>query len=350
MADVKTRVRTKSSAKINAKSENNGFSFAILDPEPISDKRQVWSYFNFGFNGRYYEPPIPTKIIADLVNIAPHHKSPLLQKRDMVVDRFIPHPLFSRSQFAAAVYNKLIFGNYFIEKLPNRLGGVMGLKTSPSNQTRVGKNGDFYFIGEDFKEHKFETGGVFHGKDYAVDQEIYGEPEYWSALQTMLLHENGIIFRRRYFVNGSFAGYILALGDPKLTEEQTKQLEETIKGTRGKGNFKNILLTMPGGKADDVKMIPIAEVGAKDIFPEIMSLTAKNMLVAHRMPPQLVGVVPETAGGFGDVRTAHDAFQATVISPLCKDFLEINDWLGIEVVRFNDFERLAPMSGGANQK
>lgn len=58
------------------------------------------------------------------------------------------------------------------------------------------------------------------------------------------------------------------------------------------------------------------------------------MLAAHRVPPQLLGIVPANAGGFGDVTKATDAFFELEIEPLQSVFLELNDAVGAEVVRF----------------
>ena len=52
-----------------------------------------------------------------------------------------------------------------------------------------------------------------------------------------------------------------------------------------------------------------------------------------------MGVVPANAGGFGDVEKADEVFYRNEIQPLQQRFLAINDWLGIEVVRFKEREK-----------
>jgi capsid portal protein len=39
-----------------------------------------------------------------------------------------------------------------------------------------------------------------------------------------------------------------------------------LQNSKGPGNFRNLLLYTPGGKADSVKLIPVAEIAAKDDF------------------------------------------------------------------------------------
>ena len=44
-------------------------------------------------------------------------------------------------------------------------------------------------------------------------------------------------------------------------------------------------------------MIPLAEVAAKDEFFSIKSVTRDDVLATHRVPPQLLGVMPGNVGG-----------------------------------------------------
>ena len=61
------------------------------------------------------------------------------------------------------------------------------------------------------------------------------------------------------------------------------------------------------------------------------------MLAAHRVPPQLLGVVPSNTGGFGAADTAAEVFGRNEVEPLQARFLELNDWLGEEVVKFRAY-------------
>ena len=48
-------------------------------------------------------------------------------------------------------------------------------------------------------EHAFEPDTVFQLREADVDQEIYGMPEWLSALQSALLDESATLFRRKYY-------------------------------------------------------------------------------------------------------------------------------------------------------
>jgi capsid portal protein len=94
--------------------------------------------------------------------------------------------------------------------------------------------------------------------------------------------------------------------------------------------------------------MPIADVAAKDEFTGVKNTSRDDVLAAHRVPPQLLGVVPQTAGGFGDVQKAAAIFFKNEIEPLQGRFQELNDWLGVEAVRFGPYDVTLglPASGG----
>ncbi len=90
----------------------------------------------------------------------------------------------------------------------------------------------------------------------------------------------------------------------------------------------------PNGKKDGTQLIPVSEVHARDEFFNIKNITRDGLLAAHRVPPQLLGIVPSNAGEFGDVEKARNAFFELEIHPLQARLLYLNDTVGEEVFRF----------------
>ncbi len=66
-------------------------------------------------------------------------------------------------------------------------------------------------------------------------------------------------------------------------------------------------------------------------------MSAADLLDAHRVPFQLMGGKPENIGSMGDVEKVAKVFVRNELSPLQECFKEVNDWLGIEVIRFKDY-------------
>lgn len=58
------------------------------------------------------------------------------------------------------------------------------------------------------------------------------------------------------------------------------------------------------------------------------------MLGAHRVPPQIMGIMPNNVGGFGDVEKASRVYVHNELLPLQKRFEELIGWAGEEVIRF----------------
>lgn len=255
--------------------------------------------------------------------------------------------MLSVEDFEQFVLDFLVQGNAYLERQDNMLGRPMALLHSLAQNTRRGlKDGQYFFIDNLWREHEFAPGSVFHMREYDPSQEIYGLPEYLSAMQSMLLNEAATLFRRRYYTNGAHAGFIMYINEAGLSDEDTDSISEAVEKAKGVGNFKNLFVHIPNGKKDGIQIMPISEVAAKDEFIGVKNTTRDDVLAGWRVPPQLMGVVPANAGGFGDVEKASNIFFENEIEPLMRRLKAINRWLGEEVVRFEPRPQ-AQVEGGA---
>lgn len=107
-----------------------------------------------------------------------------------------------------------------------------------------------------------------------------------------------------------------------------------MKSAKGPGNFRNLFMYSPNGKKDRIQIIPLSGVAAKDEFLNIKNVSQDDMMAAHCIPPQMMGIMPSNVGGFGDVEKAANVFVRNELLPLQKRMNEVNDWLGQEVLRF----------------
>lgn len=309
-------------------------AFTFGDPEPVLSRATMLDMLECWHNHRWYEPPLSLDGLARAFRASPHHSSAIMLKRNLLAASLDPTPWLSRKTFAGMVQDYLVMGNAYAQEIHNRLGGVLRLDHCLAKYTRRGvEPGRFWWVPGQRTESEFQPGTVHQLLAPDINQEIYGLPEYLSALQSALLNENATLFRRRYFENGSHAGYILyATGD--FANGDVDAMRDALKRAKGPGNFRNMFVHSPNGKDGGIKIIPIAEVGAKDEFLGIKNTTRDDVLAAHRVPPQLLGIIPANAGGFGDPAKALDSFFELEIQPLQSVFLELNDQLGFEAVRF----------------
>jgi PBSX family phage portal protein len=314
-------------------------AFSFGDPEPVLDRRELLDMIQCWANDRWYEPPVSRVGLARAFRASAHHSSAILFKRNLVAASMIdPTPVLSRATFAKAVQDWLVFGDCYFQIVRNRLGGVLRLDYAPAKYVRRGIDpGRFWYVPGGAPETEFEPGSVIQIMQPDVNQEIYGIPEYLSALQSALLNEAATLFRRRYYLNGSHAGYILyATGD--FAKGDTDAMRDALKKSKGPGNFRNLFVHAPAGKEHGIKIIPIAEAGAKDEFIGIKSATMQDVLAAHRVPPQLLGIVPAQGSAFSDPEKAKAVFVDLEIRPIQMAFLELNDRVGSDVLRFPDPE------------
>jgi PBSX family phage portal protein len=316
-------------------------AFSFGDPEPVA-RIQLLDYVESMFNGRWYEPPLPWEGLASAFRASPHHGSAIFLKRNLLKAMFVPHPRLSSATFGAMALDFLVFGNAYVEQPRAYTGRALQLRHALAKFTRRGQEpGTYFFVRGWLQEHEFEPGSLCHLREDDVNQEIYGLPEYISALQSAWLNEAATMFRRKYYANGSHAGFILYLSDAQVSTADADALREALKGAKGPGNFRNLFLHAPGGKADGLKLIPVSEVAAKDDFAAIKNVSKDDVLAAHRVPPGLLGIVPTNAGGFGNAPDALAVFVENEILPLMQRFRELNDWAGEELVRFAVPPRLA---------
>lgn len=62
------------------------------------------------------------------------------------------------------------------------------------------------------------------------------------------------------------------------------------------------------------------------------------MMAAHRVPPQMMGIMPSNVGGFGDVEKAANVFVRNELLPLQKRLEELNDWAGVNIINFKNYD------------
>jgi len=313
--------------------------FTFGDPMPVLEGRDMLSDIECYRNGDWYEPPLSMSGLARSLNASVHHASAIWCKVNILASTFEPSALLSRADFTRLALDFLLFGNCYAERRESVTGKLLAIKPALAKYVRVGVvPGQYYFVDGWRAPHAFAADSVWHLQAPDINQEIYGVPQYVSALQSAWLNESATLFRRRYYLNGSHAGFILYMTDTVSNVADVDKLREAMRNSKGPGNFRNLFLYAPGGKKDGVQILPVAEIAAKDEFFNIKNCTRDDVLAAHRVPPQLLGTMPNNTGGFGDVTKAAAVFGCNEIEPLQGQFLCLNEWAGQKVVRFRPYQ------------
>jgi len=321
--------------------------FSFGDAEPALNQT-IYDYVGIYTSGSYYEPPISWEGLAKSLGASPHHASAIALKRNLLTRLMKPSKVIKRQDLAGVLFDFLTFGNCFWERVDSVTGKPLQLRQAMAMFTRPGvDDGAFWKLpggAQDLlgygsgigQASEFKAGSVCHIMEPDVKQNVFGAPDYLSALQAAWLNEAATLFRRRYYVNGTHAGYILYITDPLHEQLDVEELKTKMKESKGPGNFRNLLLYAPGGKGDGkgIQLIHTSEAAAKDEFLRIKSVTRDDVLAAHRTPPQLLGLVPENSAGFGSAREAMGVFYELEALPLQQKMLALNEWFGEEVLQF----------------
>ena len=316
------------------------FTFDLGDPEPVIGGRSaLLEYAECLQSGDWYEPPVSLSALARLLRVGAHHESALRFKINVLASTFIPSPALSAEAFSGFALDYMVLGNAYLERRRNWLGGLLELRHALGKYTRRGlEAGRFFFVTDLQSPHEFPRNDLFQLREPDIHQEIYGLPPYLGALQSAMLNESATLFRRRYYNNGSHAGFILYLTDAAQSQGDVDKMREQLTKAKGAGNFKNLFYYAPGGKKEGIQLIPIGEVAAKDDFLNIKNTSRDDVLAAHRVPPQLMGMLPNNVGGFGDVEKAAKVFARNEIAPLQARMAHaINTWAGTTVCSFKPY-------------
>ena len=326
----------------NPESKVQAFTFG--EPEPVLNGRDISQYFEACWNGKYYEPHISMTGLAKSFRATPYLSTAIIYKKNQLVASFKPHKFLSAADFERLVLDKLVFGNAYLQDIDNRLNDRMKLKGLMAKYMRRMKDADQYLMLQNgYQEFVFKAKTVCHIKTADIDQEIYGTPEYVSALQSAWLNESATLFRRKYYNNGSHAGFILYMTDSQIDDDDVEELKTAMKNSRGPGNFKNLFLHAPGGNKEGLKVIPISELAAKDEFLNIKNATRDDVLASQRTPPQLLGIIPSNAGGFGSISEARETFWFSEVIPEQNSIAQqVNDWAGDAIITFKEFGEVNP--------
>ncbi|MGC0194054.1 Presumed portal vertex protein, partial [Klebsiella pneumoniae] len=54
-------------------------------------------------------------------------------------------------------------------------------------------------------------------------------------------------------------------------------------------------------------------------------------------PPQMMGIMPNNVGGFGDVEKAAKVFVMNELLPIQKHILQLNEWAKKNIISFSEY-------------
>lgn len=314
-------------------------SFSFGDPEPTMGGRGLLDYIQAWRNDRWYEPPLNMHELAQSFHAAVHHSSAIHVKRNILLSTLEPTKLMSRQSASRLFKEALAMGNCYLERRESISKKTLQYEPALAKYMRrgVADLSQYFMVRDGEDPHEFKSGSVWHWLEPDLHQEIYGVPEWLASMHSALLNEAATLFRRKYYANGSHAGYILYMTDAAQKTEDVDAIKTALKNSKGPGNFRNLFVYAPNGKADGLKVLPVSEVAAKDEFLNIKNVTRDDQLAAHRVPWQVMGIPPSVGTNSGDPEMVARVFARNEVEPLQANFLAANEYFGEEIFRFKPY-------------
>ena len=84
--------------------------------------------------------------------------------------------------------------------------------------------------------------------------------------------------------------------DAAQNQENVNNIHQTMKSAKGPGSFRNLFMYSTRVMEDGIHFIPLSEVAAKDEFLNIKNVSRDDIMAAHRVPPQMMGIMPNNVG------------------------------------------------------
>lgn len=303
--------------------------FKFGEPEQVLSNSLADYLGVFAGAGNYYEPPISLNGLATILGANGHHGTIPPFRRDRLIQHYKTSDVISDWDLGCANIDHDVFGNCYLQRIENVFGETIQFKHLPAISMRRMTKADTYCqLQKNGKDPiEFKPGEVVHLKEYDVRQSIYGIPQYFGGINSVMLSEDATLFRRKYYVNGAHMGYILYTSDSSLDPKDEEAIKKAVKESKGVGNFRSLYLNIPNGKKDSVQLIPVGDIATKDEFERIKNTTRADILAMWRMQPALCGAIPENVGGFGDIWKIAEVYFEYETVPMQDRFLQLNQFL-----------------------
>ena len=246
-------------------------------------------------NGRYYETPVDWYGLARQFGYASWHQSALYFKRNVLSGCFIPRKLLSAGRSVPLRRTGLCSAAGTAEMRKNRLNGPLGFRHSLAKYTRQGSDLDTYWF-------------IRAGLPGSPVHPRLGMPRHQPG------HKPGITACRsispacclptcRTLLTSSAsstmttdrAGCIVYVNSAMADQESLDKLKKTLTDTRRGGAFKTSCCMRRWWQRLGADHLPFSQITAKDEFVGVKTSTRADMLAAHRVPPQLMGVIRRAA-------------------------------------------------------
>jgi hypothetical protein len=158
---------------------------------------------------------------------------------------------------------------------------------------------------------------ILHFRIPSASSRHYGIPTWISAVPAIELVQMLMQYRCDFFVNRGVPEFVFLLKGSKLSAADWKLVENSLKAHIGLGNsHKTLALNLPSSEVE-LQIEKLAGEESEGFFPADRESLAVSIVIAHRVPGQLVGLlIPGKLGSNNQGPTDLMMFQILNVGPV----------------------------------
>ncbi len=314
---------TKVDASTDAEKDSTVIEFGGIERVEL-DNPIACSDVEFDEYEGFYTPPIEPGVLSDMLMINSYHGA-IVEARTRILSKdFVVTDTLPFADMMCLCKDLVTFGYAYVQIFKNVFGQPLRLGHVMAQYTRRGKKNRFVRLNTDDTRTWYKTDEIHQIRLYDPRQNIYGLPDYLSGVESALLSQDATRFRRRYYKNGMHMGFILYMTDPNMTPTSEDELVEALKQSRGVGNFSSMLINIPNGQEKGVQLIPVGNAGTKDEYEGIKKVSSQEVIVSHRYPAGLGGILPPEGASLGNPLQYSEMYYENEVRPMQKLIMGIN--------------------------
>ena len=307
----------------------------------VNGRQQTNGYIRFGednmypqlINQLYYTSPLHSSIV-DFKTNATIGGGYEIQIDDLTAVEKVDVYSFEKRLNLKKSINKItkdiiLHNRVYFHLRFNQSGDLVKVKHLGAEKVRKDKNGENYFICEDWysyidvKSIKPYSKGckdleqIFVWENLQVGQDIYPLPSYTSAFNWAFLDGEMSYLQKSNILNSIFPSFAMMFPKKPQTEEEKKAIKDTMERAKGAHNAGKGVAFFANNKESLPTIESIPTNNLDNVFQVTTESIDSKICQAHTIDPILMGIrVSGKLGSGSDIKQAYVIFEKNTIIPL----------------------------------
>lgn len=308
----------------------------------VNARQQTNGYIRFGddnlypqlINQLYYTSPLHSSIVDFKTNAIIGGGYELKMNEDIKasekVDVYAIEKRLNLKKTLNHITKDVLLHNrkYFILRF-NSLGDLVGVKSIGAEKVRRDKDGENYFICEDwwsqieirpikrYSKDCTDREQLYVYENLQVGQDIYPLPSYTSAFNWAFLDGEMSYLQKSNILNSIFPSFAMMFPKKPQGEEEKKAIKDTIERAKGAQNAGKAVAFFANNKDQLPTIESIPTNNLDNVFQVTTESIDSKICQAHTIDPILMGIrVSGKLGSGSDIKQAYVIFEKNTIIPM----------------------------------